>query len=260
MISSRLRVFVCAFSTVWPFMLADAAGAATVQCGAGDAQCLVSAINEANSRPQLKTTIRLAGGTYALSAVDNLIGGPNGLPSIVSTITIKADKAGTTLTRAAGSLPFRFLHIESTGCLTLNGLSLVDGSATTPGGSLGGAILNDGGTVTIVGVLFNSNQASSGGAIFTNLGELTIADSTFLMNRATDAGAIHNKGGIVRVRRSQFSHNDGNFTAGAVWSEDGELHISQSRFFGGRFTTGAGAVGGASSRSAGGDEEPICRQ
>jgi hypothetical protein len=58
-------------------------GQATVfHCGAGDVQCLIDAINTANANGE-KNTIRLAAGTYTLTAVDN--GGPfdaNGLPVI----------------------------------------------------------------------------------------------------------------------------------------------------------------------------------
>ena len=62
--------------------------AKTFQCGAGDVQCLIDAINTANANGQ-ENTIRLAAGTYTLTAVDNgTSSDANGLPVITSPLTI----------------------------------------------------------------------------------------------------------------------------------------------------------------------------
>ena len=82
-ISARSQAYVSAVAMALPLMLAPFAEAETFDCGAGDIQCLIAAINEANADPH-RTTIRLAGGTYALTSVNNDTDGPNGLPSIVS--------------------------------------------------------------------------------------------------------------------------------------------------------------------------------
>ena len=56
-------------------------------CAAGNVQCLIGAINEANSNGQ-NNTISLEEGTYTLTNIDNETDGPNGLPSIAGTLTI----------------------------------------------------------------------------------------------------------------------------------------------------------------------------
>src|ERR1700736_2453282 len=67
--------------------------AKTLHCGAGDVGCLIAAINEANTNGQPRNTIRLEAGTYTLTAVDNDTDGPNGLPSVTSTLTIRGTGA-----------------------------------------------------------------------------------------------------------------------------------------------------------------------
>ena len=54
-------VLICSLSQI------STAVAETIDCGSGDVQCLIAAINQANANPN-KTTIRLAGGTYLLTS------------------------------------------------------------------------------------------------------------------------------------------------------------------------------------------------
>ena len=68
-------------------------GARTIDCGPGDGRCLISAIHEANVNGDRRNTIRLEGGTYTLTEIDNETAGPNGLPSITSALTIEASRS-----------------------------------------------------------------------------------------------------------------------------------------------------------------------
>src|SRR5215471_14375135 len=63
------------------------AQAENFQCSGGDVACLIAAINEANANGQ-QNTIRLEAGIYTLTGVDNTTDGPNGLPSISSSLTV----------------------------------------------------------------------------------------------------------------------------------------------------------------------------
>jgi hypothetical protein len=65
-----------------------------------------AAINLANVNGH-KNTIVLEAGGYILTAVDNDTNGPNGLPSITSTLTIKgvAGANATGITRISGGRP-----------------------------------------------------------------------------------------------------------------------------------------------------------
>src|SRR5262249_23468093 len=73
-------------------------------CDTGDVQCLIAAINEANTNGE-HNTIHLQAGTYLLTNVDNDTDGPNGLPSITGDITIRGAGADTTTIERASSAP-----------------------------------------------------------------------------------------------------------------------------------------------------------
>jgi hypothetical protein len=102
--------------------------AAGFACAAGDVACLIEAIHAANATGEADT-ITLAAGTYSLTAVDNDdIDGPNGLPSIRSTLTIRGAGADAIIIERAASAPaFRLLYIEATGTLALEALTLRGG-------------------------------------------------------------------------------------------------------------------------------------
>src|SRR5262252_5243489 len=71
--------------------------AKTFHCSAGDVQCLIAAIKEANTNGTMNR-IRLEAGTYTLTAVDNDMDGPNGLPSITSPQPLTIQGAGAEAT------------------------------------------------------------------------------------------------------------------------------------------------------------------
>jgi hypothetical protein len=80
--------------------------ARTFQCRAGDVACLIESITQANVQPGQSHDIRLAASVYTLTAVDNDTDGPNGLPSITSTLTIEGVGAETTIIERVPSPPF----------------------------------------------------------------------------------------------------------------------------------------------------------
>lgn len=226
---------VCAFAAAASLILAPSADAETIHCGAADVQCLIAAINDANADPH-KTTIRLAGGTYALTNIDNDTNGPNGLPSIVSPVTIDGGDNGTTIERTGAAEFFRILHVGATGRLTLNGVSLMGGTAVIfAGGDLlslsGGALLNVGGVVTIANSAFDGNFGNgTGGAVFNDHGTLTILDSTFANNDGGSVGGLFNDGGVVDITRTVFEQNFGGGAVGGLGTADGDVRITQSHF------------------------------
>src|SRR5262249_47518289 len=121
--------------------------AATFPCAAGDVQCLIIAINHANANLQPQNTILLQAGTYTLTNIDNDTNGPNGLPSITSTMTIVGAGHNTaTITRDPNALGFRLLHVGASGRLTLQNLTLSNGVGFFPGG---GGLFNNGGVVSV---------------------------------------------------------------------------------------------------------------
>ena len=107
--------------------------ASTFTCSGGDVACLIAAINTANTNGEPENTVRLSPGTYTLTAVDNNTQGPNGLPSVTSTLTIRADVEGSEviIVRAATAPGFRFLHAGSGAVLTVHGITLSGGDLNT---------------------------------------------------------------------------------------------------------------------------------
>jgi hypothetical protein len=109
--------------------------AKTFHCGAADTQCLIASITEANTNGQKTNSIRLEAGTYPLTAVNNIIDRPNGLPSVTSTLTITGEGADITILKAPFSVPFfRLLQVAASGTLTLEGLTLRNGITTAGSG------------------------------------------------------------------------------------------------------------------------------
>jgi hypothetical protein len=214
MIASRVTD-VCVVAATLPLLLAPNAEAATIHCGAGDVQCLIAALNEASADPQHKTTIRLAGGTYALMDVDNNIDGPNGLPLIVSTVTIDGGANGSTLTAASGA-PFlsRILYISASGRLTLRRVTI-----TNPTGA---ALANNHG-VAIIG---DSTFTGSHGGVFSDGGAVDITRTLFEHNSAFVAGGLLSRGADVRITESRFSQNSANLGVGGILLNGGTASIS----------------------------------
>src|SRR5713101_4965706 len=107
--------------------------------------------------------------TYTLTAVDNDTDGPNGLPSITSTLTIKGDGADTTILERASSAPgFRLVHVTASGSLQLHGLTVRGGgcdrpSCEVPPGANGAGLYNNGGTVRLVQTTVTRNGAQNSG-------------------------------------------------------------------------------------------------
>ena len=239
-ISSRLQAYVSAVAMALPLMLAPFAEAETIDCGAGDVQCLIAAINEANADPHT-TTIRLAGGTYALTSVDNDTDGPNGLPSIVSPLTIDGASSGAILTRLAGIPGFRILHVGASGRLTLQGVTITNTFDLGFTGNRGSGLFNDGGVVTVVDSSFIENEIADAGALHNNQGVVRIIDSAFTGNFGSGGAGVTSAGGVVDIRRTVFENNNG-LVAGGLWSMDADVRIVDSRFTGGSGHFGVGGV------------------
>jgi len=250
----------------------------------GNVAALIMCINNANAFGG--GVIDLGGFTYTLTSgpfESSLGDGPNGLPDILSTITIQ----NGTITRDPSSASFRILHVSPPGSLSLKGVTLSNGNDASGNG--GGAILvalggilgtvqesvfsdnqtsfdvffGDGGAINLIGEFFaiektvfsNNFAASQGGAISTSsvLGEGTISESIFVANNGAFGGgaiALQPGASISGIVSSSFIANvstpDGD---GAILLvEFNEItFIDRSSF---SFNTAAGS-GGAISIEAG---------
>jgi hypothetical protein len=150
-----------------------------VSIGPGDVAGLIQAIDQANFIGEPSIINLAASSTYLLTAPDNNTDGPNGLPAIMSDITINGDGA---VIEGDGATPFRILYISSGANLVLAGVTIEDGSSTS-----GGGVFNAG-TLKINDDNFTENSATgNGGAVF-NAGTLTQTGTSFSNNSAGGAG------------------------------------------------------------------------
>jgi hypothetical protein len=221
--------------------------AKTFQCGAGDVQCLIDAINAANAHGE-KNTIRLEAGIYTLTQPDNI---DNGLPVITSPLTIVGAGVEATIIEqdTSAQRDFRLLAVAAAGNLALKGLTLRGGHTNVGAGiqssgtlalvhtalvnNIGnpGGLLNDG-TLTIVHstIANNGPQFVSGGLLNTAKGTVFITATTFAHNTADGAGAIRNEGTLV-VTASTFRENEAGGTGdGGAISNSGTLEVINTTF------------------------------
>jgi hypothetical protein len=192
------------------------------RCSAGDVPCLIDAINEANANGEVNT-IRLAAGTYTLTAPMTPFPNPNGLPVITSSLTITGRGAETTIIeRGANALGFRILQVATAGTLTLKRLTLRGGVIV----GVGGGILNDG-TLTLMhsAVIANGSAGCLGGGGIATSGTATIAHSTIADNLClVFGGGLNILGGTVTLHASTVTSNV---------AQGGGGGIANGGFFGG---------------------------
>jgi hypothetical protein len=149
---------------------------------------LRQAIILANDRDTIDFDPALNGQTVTLTSDELLIS---------KNIAISGPAADLlTVARAQGVSNFRIFHITPSHTVTVQGLTITNGS---PGAGFGGGILNDGGTLSVINCTLSGNHAPlSGGGIDNFAGEssatLTVESSTLTGNVADDYG-----GGIANL-------------------------------------------------------------
>ncbi len=172
--------------------------------------------------------------TFALSPACSLITLTSVLP--ISGLTITGPGAGSLAISGGGS---NAMFSTNSGTTTISGLTLEDGS---DGGSGGGAILNNGGTLSIADCTFSGNTSTFYGGAISSTGSLSVTGSTFSDNSATSgaagAGAILVVG-TATIDSSTFSGNTAAGVAGAI-DNQGNLTVTNSTFAG----NSTSAIGG----------------
>jgi hypothetical protein len=214
----------------------------SVTISASDVPGIVSAISAANANGNSSDTICLtANSTYMLTAVNNSTDGPNGLPSITSDITIIGN--GATISRDPAASAFRIFHVAADGSLTLDGVTLSGGSATSAApGNDGGAIYNRG-TVNLTGntSITNSTANADGGAVY-NRGTFNIAaGSTIAGNTAADdGGGIYSSSGTLNVTGGTITDNTAGDEGGGIRSVDSTVTLTDANITDNTATGGSG--------------------
>jgi hypothetical protein len=182
----------------------------------------------ASCTAQALTTAVAAGGivTFDCGAAPVTITVPSEVPVSKDT-TIDGGK----LVTLSGGKSSRILHITSawnvaTPLLTVQNLAFTDGFTTdvmntTSTKEGGGAIFEDGGSLTVIDCAFTSNQCASsgedvsGGAINgQGVGTLIVEGSTFTGNSGSNGGAIGTQDENVTIVNSTFTGNSATGTGG----------------------------------------------
>jgi hypothetical protein len=191
----------------------------------GNVPALIAAIMTANANGQDDVINLAPSGTYLLEAADNATNGPTGLPVIASdaihSVVVNGNGATIRRSTAAGTPDFRILQLGSASNVTLSDLIIANGNAT--GGypqSLGGAIYNDHGSLTLSSCTLNANNAGYGGGLLNDgsggTANLTVTNSTISGNGAAGSGGgiyCDNNGGNVAAAISNCRFT-GNTAAG----------------------------------------------
>ncbi|MBP6786006.1 MAG: right-handed parallel beta-helix repeat-containing protein [Candidatus Promineofilum sp.] len=144
----------------------------------------------------LDTVVLPAGGDFMLTAAQNEVYGPTGLPVITSAVVIEGNGATIHRSAADGVPRFRILAVDAGGALTLQNTTISNGFADNQdlGSGLGGGILSYG-VLTVEGSTITENNAKSyhyndeggGGGIAAD-GPTTITNSTISDNHASVDG------------------------------------------------------------------------
>ncbi len=214
--------------------------------GAGS---LREAVGFANGTPGVPDTI-----TFTVAGTITLTSG-----ELVVTDTLSIDGPGARSLTIDGNLNDRLFEVQtSTTNLSLAGLTLTRG--LTSGN--GGAILNNGGDLTLSYVRITDNEATTGtgGAIYdpfqadvagVSVNILTISNSEISLNRANKAagiyhggyelridnstiygnvatdsvGGIHEQFGFATIRNSTISDNAANFVGGILFETNASFYV-----------------------------------
>src|SRR5881396_893531 len=161
-------------------------------------------------------------------AVTGIIGLTSAELVINKNITISGSGADLlAVSRAANAAPFRIFHVMLGHAVTIEGLTISNGSVLN---TFGGGIYNFESALTVISCALAGNSAlgqqGSGGGIFSNGGgaggnaSLIIINSAFSGNAATTGGAIDNNGSSgmanLTISNSTLSGNSASFAGGGV--------------------------------------------
>jgi len=154
------------------------------------------------------------------------------------TLTIR-NTTGASNLRISGNYTSRVFSVNSSGNLTINGVTITNGRTTGNGGGI-----SNRGTLTLTNSTVSGNRAFDGGGIF-NIGTMTLTNSTVSGNTADFfGGGIVNNGGTVTLTNSTVSGNTAiNDLGGGIFnSGGGTMTLTNSTLSGNRSGIGGGGI------------------
>ncbi len=167
------------------------------ESGDGSQKKPYQSLNHGVEKSDNDSTIYLSEGIFSGAKNQNI--------TVDKSLTIIGTKDKTTID---GENCSNIFIMNSNAKLTLIGLCLTnayrDGNQTDNGG----AIINEGGQLTLINcTIKNSYGNYNGGAVYNNLGRLTIINSSFINNSAIQYGGCLYTLGYTTIENSYFSEN-----------------------------------------------------
>jgi hypothetical protein len=220
-----------------------------------DGTCTLRAAVMTANHYTVPVQINLPAGVYTLGKPSGSDGDDTGDLNIVSVFnspSVYIVGAGAANTIIDGNMTDGLFTIENERSVSMSGVTLRNGKASSYGGAiynfgtlaltdvtiltnsavdLGGG-LNNNGTAFVTRVAFNGNGASYGGGIF-NSGELTITASTFDSNTADfGAGLASYTGAVANLSHVTFNANKAMSWGGGIFNGGVQLTVADSTFSG----------------------------
>ena len=166
--------------------------------------------------------------------------------SIAKNLTI--DGADVASPIISGNNTVRVFNITSSN-VTLNNLSISNGSSATDGGG----IYNDGSTLTITNSTLSGNSAIRDGGGIANGGVLTVTNSTLSGNSASRNGGGIANGGTLTVTNSTLSGNSASPSNGGIYGNTGSTTMLKNTIVANSSLANNCAVASGSTISDGGN-------
>ncbi|MFD2690475.1 right-handed parallel beta-helix repeat-containing protein [Streptomyces phyllanthi] len=210
--AALLGVTVSGIATPASAHRASSRQAPTVLCG--DVAGLVAQIRQVNARGSGSISL-WPGCRYRLTAPAEP-NGANGLPTITGDLTIIGSSAA--ISRESTATPFRIAEVAPGGSLSLNGITLSGGSATSAVATSGGGVLTRG-TLELVRSRIAGNTASGtgGGLAVASGGRAELTGSAVSGNTGNDGGGVHvGPSGRLTVNGGYLASNTSTFTGGGL--------------------------------------------
>ena len=222
-------------------------GGANLNCSLRDA--LMAAYSNATSTQPVSitfaqsvpTTITLLHGSLSLPAYTTVQGATSGSGTMLTNlITIDGGNALGVFTQNAGVTQTTLNNLTIThgyssqigvggavymfGSLAVNNCTFIANQAALSGG----AISNNGGTLTVFGSTFQGNSAQSssgfgGGIDIFGGGTATVSNSTFTGNQAATGGGFYSSGSSA-ISASTFVGNTATVSGGGIYNKGNDLH------------------------------------